>query len=638
MKNHLSNRLLCLVITILSFTNSSRAGVETIPTGSFIINMGVVPQTYGNGIKPWGMIHDLVKNYKVQFKWIINSSKSKDGDDFIYNAISYKGGTFIIPNKYRTVAVNARISYWQTQGVVGVTTTTPFTLDVTYTLKYSPRWTFDFQNGNIALNFLTEAGIPTAGYPKLNPSQLDVCNDLFVMPHADPTWATHSNLLPWNQNNNGWIWAGCHAVSVLENLFNPSNPAQKMNFLSQNGLVLFGDHNDGSPAYNYRYPTDPEMQFMGVADGAMQNGSEQIFLPQTTSWRPTTKVAVYDQTQSDVPVLSPGEAGAIVYGRSFGDNTNGKIMYTGGHNIEKGTADAVAAMRAFFNFSFLSIYDKVVNFLVLGQINVIEMNNYTYRASLPVGVDPDRYTYQWTSTCGGSFSSPTDSVTLFTAPPIGASCTDCILYCTITDSCGRQYYQDYDITICPATTLSVNLLSFTGTKSGDNNLLKWSTLGENSGQYFDLEHSSDGTNFAKITTMMPQGTGSTQKDYNFLHQNIQGKVAYYRLKTFNADGSFKQSEIVVIRRDKAQYIVNQGYPNPFDKKVTVSIESPSNTTIELSLSDINGKIVKNISSTIKIGDNKIEITDLDNLAPGIYILRIRNDETDNTMRLLKAGK
>ena len=637
MKNHLSNRLLCLTITILSFCNSSRAGVETIPTGSFIINMGVVPQTYGNGLKPWGMIHDLVKNYKVQFKWIINSSKLKDGDDFIYNAVSYRGGTFIIPNKYRTAAVNARIAYWQTQGVVGVTTTSPLTLDVTYTLKYSPRWTFDFDNGNIALNFLTEAGIPTAGYPMLNPSQLDVCNDLFVMPHADPTWATHSNLLPWNLNNNGWIWAGCHAVSVLESLFNPSNPAEKMNFLSQNGLILFGDHDDGSPAYSYRYPTDPEMQFMGVADGAMQNGSEQIFLPQTTSWRATTKVAVYDPTQADVPAVSPGEAGAIVYGRSFGDNSNGKIMYIGGHNIEKGTADAVAAMRAFFNFSFLSIYDKVVNFLVLGQINVVELNNYTYRASLPVGINPDNYTYQWTSTCGGSFSNPTDSVTLFTAPPIGASCSNCTLYCTITDTCGREYYQDYDITICPATTLSVNLLSFTGTKSADDNLLKWSTLGENSGQHFDLEYSADGTSFAKIATVMPQGTGTAQKEYTFLHQQVQGKIAYYRLKIYNSDGSFKQSDIVVIKRDKAQYIVYQGYPNPFDNKMTVSIESPSNTTVELSLSTINGKVVKNISRSVKIGYNKIELTDLDNLPPGIYLLRIRNDEIDNSMKLLKAG-
>jgi len=636
MKNPFSKRLLYLFIILCSFSTSSRGAIEKIPAGSFIINMGVVPQTYANGIKPWGMIHDLVKNYRVQFRWVINPAKLKDGIDFSHNGVDYKGGTFIIHAKYRNATTNAVIAAWQVQGVVGVTTVSELNVDVTYNLKYSPRWTFDFQNGDIAQSFLTEAGIPIGGYPMKIPGALDVCNDLFVMPHADPTWTTHSNLYYWNIGNNGWIWAGCHAVSVLENLYDPLNPSTKMNFLSQSGLVPFGAHSDGSPPYSYRFPSDPEMQFMGIADGAMQNGSEQIFLPAVSTWRPSTKVAVYDPSQANVPAISPGEAGAIVYGRAFGDSTYGKIMYTGGHNIEKGTADAVAAMRAFFNFSFLSIYDKVVNFLVLGQINVIELNNYTYRASLPVGVNPDKYTYQWSSTCGGTFSNPTDSVTLFNTPNV-ANCSTCTLYCAITDSCGREYYQDYDIVVCPATTLSVNLLSFTGSKSASDNLVQWTTAAETNTRQFDVEYSTDGTSFTHIATITAQGTGTGTKDYSYLHQQVHEKPAYYRLKIIDNDGKYSYSEIIVIKRGKTQYSVEQVYPNPFDKKMTVSIESPSVSIVELTLSDISGKTVRNLSANVKAGNNKIELAELDNLAPGLYILRIRNDEFSSSLRLMKAG-
>jgi hypothetical protein len=35
-----------------------------------------------------------------------------------------------------------------------------------------PVWTFDYQNGNIAINYLDLAGIPSAGYPKKYPDQL----------------------------------------------------------------------------------------------------------------------------------------------------------------------------------------------------------------------------------------------------------------------------------------------------------------------------------------------------------------------------------------------------------------------------------------------------------------------------------
>ena len=448
MKRKLLCNLFSLFIAGFFLINTAKAQSELIPTGSFIVNMGVVPQTYGNGIKPWGMLHDLIKNYRVQVRWVINPSKVKDGIDFSFNGTDYKGGTFVIPAKYRTTIVNQRIAYWQSQGVVGVTTTSSFLVNVSYNLKYSPRWTFDFQNGNIALGFLTAAGIPTAEYPKKYPANLNSCDDLFVMPHADPTWDTHSNLLNWNLSNGGWIWAGCHAVSVLENLVNPLDATQRMNFLSTNGLIMFNDHGDGTPPYSYRYPAEAEMQFMGVADGAMQNGSEQIFLPAvTSSWRASTKVAVYDPTQQNVPSSSPGEAGAIVYGRGLGDISRGKVMYTGGHNIEKGTADAVAAMRAFFNFSFLSVYDKATDPNISGPINVTSLNTYTYRVSLPEGYNPSNYSFHWTSSCGGTFSNPFDTATNFTAPAI-SDCTPCVLYCTITDGCGREYYQSFEINIC----------------------------------------------------------------------------------------------------------------------------------------------------------------------------------------------
>jgi hypothetical protein len=442
-------KVLITVIFFLSFFTSFAQSVQ-LPSGAFIVNMGVTPQTYGNGIKPWGMIHDLIRNYRVQVKWVISQSKGKDGIDFSYNGTDFKGGTFIIPARYRTAAINDRIAYWQTQGVVGVTTTSALTVNVTYNLKYSPRWTFDFQNGNIALGFLQSAGIPSNEYPKKYPSELSICDDIFVMPHADPTWAEHSNLLYWNQNNRGWIWAGCHAVSVLENLVNPSNAAEKMNFLSQTGLVPFGSHSDGTPPYNYRFPTEPEMQFMGTTEAAQQNGSEQIFLPQTNTWRTSTKVAVYSPTQQNVPSLSPGEAAAIVYGRAFGDTARGKVMYQGGHNIDKGNADAVAAMRAFFNFSYMSVYDKVVTPTLVGPISLVSLNSYSYKAVLPVGNLSSDFTYYWTSSCGGSFSDPFDTATVFTAPMI-IGCDPCILTCTITDGCGREFYQELDISVCSST-------------------------------------------------------------------------------------------------------------------------------------------------------------------------------------------
>ena len=57
--------------------------------------MGVVPQTVGYGLKPNGLIYDLLKNYKVPVSWVNSPTKSQDGIDFTYNGTAYKCGTFI---------------------------------------------------------------------------------------------------------------------------------------------------------------------------------------------------------------------------------------------------------------------------------------------------------------------------------------------------------------------------------------------------------------------------------------------------------------------------------------------------------------------------------------------------------------
>jgi hypothetical protein len=454
MNQKVINNHLFLIVFLLTSIRVSAAN-ETLKTGSFIINMGVLPQTIGNGLKPHGMIYDLVKNFNVPIKWSINPAKAKDGIDFTYNAIDYKGGTFIVPAEYRTAAVNARITYWQTQGVIGVTTTAPITVPIYVTIYVMPVWTLDAANGAIAAAYFTNAGIPATAYNSLAPSQLTACNDLFVMPHADPTWATHSNLYFWNKNAKGAIWVACHAISVLENVVNPANAAQKMNFLGTTTLILNGSHANGTPPYSYSYPIDPVMQFMGNIDLAQLNGSEQIYLPSAGgSWRAGVKVGVYDATQANVPVPSAGPAATLVYGYGFDDPTCGRVMYEGGHSHNKGTADDVSAQRAFFNFSMLTALEKAI---VPAPTTTIALNDTLYSGtteaftfSLPAGSNPASFPIVWSTNCGGTFSPNATQQNVTYMPPNVTTTTPCLVSVQVTDSCGRKFSNARSVTVlCP---------------------------------------------------------------------------------------------------------------------------------------------------------------------------------------------
>jgi hypothetical protein len=438
--------LLCMLTGILR----SYAQTETFPAGSYIINMGITPQTQANALRPYGLIYDLLKNNKIPVKWVISQTKGIDGVDFTHQGVQYRGGTFIISAPFRDASVNSKISSY---GVTGATTTSPLTVDVTYTLRSAPRWTLDDQNGGIAQGFFSQAGIPSSAYNFKDPQSLGVCDDIFVMPHADPTWSTHSNLYNWNRTQFGAIWAGCKAVSELENM---NNGSLQTNFLATNvgpignALVFSGSHSDGSPPYTRLNPSSPASQYMGSTDAAHPGGAEQIYLPKAGGgWRPSTQVIAFDPSQSNVPGLSPGPAAVIVFGRGFGLNTSGYVMYEAGHDIKKagGTA-SVAAIRAFFNFSLLSSVDKVP-FISVANVPTTMSIGVGYAVSVtatsPVS---SPLTYQWTSSCGGTFANPNAASTTFT-PPNVSGVTSCMITVTVSDACGRQTSTATPITIQP---------------------------------------------------------------------------------------------------------------------------------------------------------------------------------------------
>lgn len=436
-------------------------------TGSIIVNMGVLPQTFGNGLKPYGLVYDLVRNYNVPIKWIIAPGKTIDpltstyGTDFVHNSRTYRGGAFVIDQDYLTNAVRTRLTYWQGQGVDLDTMVSSQTLPIYQVITSFPNTVIDQANENLVIPYYTNAGVATSTYTVGLPSSLDACDDVYALPHADPTWATHSNLRTFNlAPTKGYIWSGCHAVSVFEGLFNPGNSAQRMNFLSTNGLQCYNNNgcsslitethanNSGTTPFSYdaTLGSEPIMQIMGDMTPSQANGSERWYIPQTTSaWRNTTRTAV---RTNDAPNTNR-QGVKMAYGPGFGDTNNGMVMYQGGHTADgNGTTESqVAFERAYFNFLLMTGVQKKLT--VTANVPAGFYAGVTDTLSLAVSGGSSPYTYAWTSTCGAAFGSAGSATTTFTLPSNTPVNTKCIIQCRVTDACGRSNLYSKVITTIP---------------------------------------------------------------------------------------------------------------------------------------------------------------------------------------------
>ncbi|MDD3878349.1 MAG: HYR domain-containing protein, partial [Bacteroidales bacterium] len=420
------------ILALSGMTTNAQNPVKLFMPGSYIIDMGQTPQTNANGLKPYGLVYQLIIVEGIPVNWAISSTKTKDGIDFTADGKNYSGGSFIIKADRISPSVLSKINTWKGKGVVvDGPIVNSFFAPVYQELTSWPRAVIDAANDQLISPFYTYAEVPAASYVlNGNPSLLTNCGDMYVLPHADPdqwpsSWLTGlKNFI----NNGGYLWTGCHAVSVLENI-------PGCNFLSNDGLIPYGSHSDGTVPFTYYNHSDPVMQFIGTMDVATQNsGSERIYLPKSAGWRTSTTLAVIDpdHPQTGVGKVSPGPAVACAYGYAFGDTSKGMVMYQAGHNVSSSGASSVAFGRAYFNFLLMAGVQKKINIDITFPSTLNSGSTYPLNATVSGGIPP--YTYLWSSEGGGSFSSTTTNPTNFTPP---SNYDYLVLKFKVTDACGR---------------------------------------------------------------------------------------------------------------------------------------------------------------------------------------------------------
>lgn len=429
------------------------AYMDTIHAGSYIVNMGVMPQTINNALKPFGFINDMVRNQHVPVNWVINPDKTLYGTDFEADGIEFKGGPFIVEAEYIDNIIENRIRYWESKGVLGNYTESDMVVPVYAVITGFSNLGIDQQNEGLVIPYFNNAEVPTNIYYVGLPSTLGACDNAYVLPHADPSWANHHYLKDFVLNN-GYVWAGCHAVSMLEGIYQPGNPSNRMNFLSKTGLQCYsagkcgsvGEVHAGTPTQPYTIDVSlaahPLMQFMGDLTPSTENGSEKWYIPVTTGgWNTGVYRAI---TTSDG---SYGREGVkLVFGNAFDDKDNGLVMYEAGHTAHNRgtTASMVAAQRTFFNFILHSGIDRRLIASMSAPAAMSEGTGAAVSVTVTSGGAP--FTYQWSTNVNGSFTNPTAASTTFNLTK-GNGRPYARITVAVTDACGRIYYESKTIRV-----------------------------------------------------------------------------------------------------------------------------------------------------------------------------------------------
>lgn len=198
----------------------------------------------------------------------------------------------------------------------------------------------------------------------------------------------------------------------------------------------------------------------------------------------------------------------------------------------------------------------------------------------------------------------------------------------------------YSYSTVPNIVLPVKFVGFNVTKKNNDAMLTWQIENESTlTDYFEIERSLNGTDFAKLTSIKAKNNGSASNSYDITDLNLtsvrSSGIIYYRIKQVDKDGHFIYSGIRNVRLNAKGMIVNV-YPNPIRDFANLSIDLEQDANTIITINDATGKQVQNIQMQLFKGTNTKKIS-MANLSAGSYMLKVQTTSELKTISVVKAN-
>ncbi len=161
----------------------------------------------------------------------------------------------------------------------------------------------------------------------------------------------------------------------------------------------------------------------------------------------------------------------------------------------------------------------------------------------------------------------------------------------------------------------VELTHFTAKPVGQTVQLDWSTASELNNKGFEIEHSSDGRTFKQIGWVKGNGNTAATSTYEFVDNQPNRGINYYRLKQLDFDDVSEYSKVVSVLFNSKELEINIR-PNPATDVLVIEVPENWNDSFSASLTDMTGNRI-----LTTMNETELEIS---SLPRGVYILRFES--------------
>ena len=223
----------------------------------------------------------------------------------------------------------------------------------------------------------------------------------------------------------------------------------------------------------------------------------------------------------------------------------------------------------------------------------------------------------------------------YTGGRIALNLTDTTDYdFTINNDVKSAAADRFRIVFKPSTVLPATYKSIKAYEQGAGITVEWSVENEINIDEYEVEESTDGSNFVKVHRKKAASQNGSH-NYQFLDESITPGNNFYRIKSYDLDGTFKYSQVVLVRIGELAEQLSV-YPNPVKgNTIGLSFNNMQKGNYNIRLSNIAGQTLMTRMITRTAGSSMETLTPQSTLSPGIYHLEVTApDKRTNTIKVI----
>jgi hypothetical protein len=366
-----------------------------------------------------------------------------------------------------------------------------------------------------------------------------------------------------------------------------------------------------TPAYAYYYdPAHPLDQLFGIAKDPNSTGANPAFNADSIN------LTVTSSPSSVVYSATSGQEGIFALGRYWNVYTHTPLT-------------SPVNVRFFFNpTDTMAALDAALAFKSSSGAALISSLQWFKTVGGPF--NQDSLTATPTATIKGPFLNLTP---IYGTMPNGLNYAEFDGVPSFSGGTG-VYIVSNTFTILPLVTTS-----FAARRVNETSVLTWTTASESNMDRFEINRSTDGSSWTKIGQVPAAGNSSTPSNYLYIDTVPlpAGNSLYYRLTIVTKNGQRSYSAIISVAAGTGQApSLLDIVPNPLGNTMEVKCTVPNNGPVEVQFLDITGAALIRQKYTANKGNNIFTLTNLGDVAPGVYIVRVV--QSGVTIGIVKALK